>query len=685
MPLGREMREDGDGLHGLAESHLVAEQHPLLGEREPRPERLITAQGHQAVRVRQPLFPHPLGHLVGQKALGGGVGFVVGDLGEEAVVVGGTAFEVHPGGEVVLGAAQQIDAGLGAPLRYAVGLRLLDERAEFRHGGQRPLPGLAAGEQHPPAPGGGAGVRQQRGQPLRERGARLGRAPRLRSGLDEDVQRGDEGGAARFGPVGVEAYGDVLLRGLRELPGRSEHLVGGAPADARGLPQHVAPGAQHVLHGAEPARLQLVQPQPALGDIPEPGHGQPLQLLPDQLLPQWPQCLPYGVDGPLVVLGDLPGRLGQPRPPRHDLPLGPRHRSPPQCGAQGMVPLPSCARLGARVPAPAPGRPGDGSRTAPPGRHPAVAARNAETEPRIWCTSPVDGRTSRTRQVGHHSEGTLMPKDPATGHEHHRNQANRAAADADAPLGGSTSVEDDRFGTVTVLLDVRKGTVVVDGNDSPGSNFCAHTTLSSTSTSRAEILARWARHVPHHGAHGRGTPGFEVERETTVRLDERNRPEPDLLVTTAPYDPDRTWCAPEQVRLVVEVVSPSPPAGSARSSCARTRKPASPAPGASGRGGITRRARLRTRHADRPVRPRRYLPRRPGAPRTVRHQPGPRTPHAPGEERLRPLHSGRAAAQDHRNGQGPDPEAADPGRPACWPPQRRVTRYTLNRNSTTRL
>lgn len=50
--------------------------------------------------------------------------------------------------------------------------------------------------------------------------------------------------------------------------------------------------------------------------------------------------------------------------------------------------------------------------------------------------------------------------------------------------------------------------------------------------------------------------GADVEREMTIRLDERNRPEPDLLVTTASYDPDRTWYAPETVLLVVEVVSP---------------------------------------------------------------------------------------------------------------------------------
>ena len=41
-----------------------------------------------------------------------------------------------------------------------------------------------------------------------------------------------------------------------------------------------------------------------------------------------------------------------------------------------------------------------------------------------------------------------------------------------------------------------------------------------------------------------------------MRLDERNRPEPDLLVTTADHDEDRTWFTPDEVQLVVEVVSP---------------------------------------------------------------------------------------------------------------------------------
>jgi len=52
----------------------------------------------------------------------------------------------------------------------------------------------------------------------------------------------------------------------------------------------------------------------------------------------------------------------------------------------------------------------------------------------------------------------------------------------------------------------------------------------------------------------RAPAGIEVERQMTIRLDERNRPEPDLLVTSAPYAPDRTFYTPDQVLLVVEVV-----------------------------------------------------------------------------------------------------------------------------------
>ncbi|BFV56853.1 Uma2 family endonuclease [Kitasatospora sp. CMC57] len=48
----------------------------------------------------------------------------------------------------------------------------------------------------------------------------------------------------------------------------------------------------------------------------------------------------------------------------------------------------------------------------------------------------------------------------------------------------------------------------------------------------------------------------EVEREMTIRLDRLNRPEPDLLVVSAEYRKNRTWFSPDEVLLVVEVISP---------------------------------------------------------------------------------------------------------------------------------
>ncbi|MGX4689844.1 Uma2 family endonuclease [Streptomyces sp. JNUCC 63] len=58
---------------------------------------------------------------------------------------------------------------------------------------------------------------------------------------------------------------------------------------------------------------------------------------------------------------------------------------------------------------------------------------------------------------------------------------------------------------------------------------------------------------------GAGTPGglLEVFRDFTVRLDARNRPEPDLLIVRAGADtgPLDTCLAPDDVILAAEVVS----------------------------------------------------------------------------------------------------------------------------------
>ncbi|MFF2845340.1 Uma2 family endonuclease [Streptomyces sp. NPDC058001] len=61
------------------------------------------------------------------------------------------------------------------------------------------------------------------------------------------------------------------------------------------------------------------------------------------------------------------------------------------------------------------------------------------------------------------------------------------------------------------------------------------------------LAAALREQVPSH---------VRVGREMTVKLDERNRLAPDLLVTTADHDGDRTWFTPDEVRLVIEVVSP---------------------------------------------------------------------------------------------------------------------------------
>ena len=56
---------------------------------------------------------------------------------------------------------------------------------------------------------------------------------------------------------------------------------------------------------------------------------------------------------------------------------------------------------------------------------------------------------------------------------------------------------------------------------------------------------------------GQAPDHLDVMREMTVKLDPKNRPEPDILVLPleATTGPDQTWYRPEDVILAVEVVS----------------------------------------------------------------------------------------------------------------------------------
>ncbi|MGY0499674.1 Uma2 family endonuclease [Nocardia sp. FBN12] len=46
-----------------------------------------------------------------------------------------------------------------------------------------------------------------------------------------------------------------------------------------------------------------------------------------------------------------------------------------------------------------------------------------------------------------------------------------------------------------------------------------------------------------------------VEAQMTIKLNNRSRPEPDIIAARVPYSPDRTRFLPEEVDLVVEIVS----------------------------------------------------------------------------------------------------------------------------------
>jgi Uma2 family endonuclease len=52
--------------------------------------------------------------------------------------------------------------------------------------------------------------------------------------------------------------------------------------------------------------------------------------------------------------------------------------------------------------------------------------------------------------------------------------------------------------------------------------------------------------------------GWQVRQEMTIRINRRNRPEPDLVVAypNVPLDRDRTSYLPEQVALAIEIMSP---------------------------------------------------------------------------------------------------------------------------------
>ena len=87
----------GEGLDGLAEAHLVADDHPPLRQGEPGAERLVAAQGRRDEGQVKRLVADPFSHLGRKEALSG---FLVraeaGDVDEQAVVGDRAGEEVAP-------------------------------------------------------------------------------------------------------------------------------------------------------------------------------------------------------------------------------------------------------------------------------------------------------------------------------------------------------------------------------------------------------------------------------------------------------------------------------------------------------------------------------------------------------------------------------------------------------------
>jgi len=103
------------------------------------------------------------------------------------------------------------------------------------------------------------------------------------------------------------------------------------------------------------------------------------------------------------------------------------------------------------------------------------------------------------------------------------------------PPGGWTADDLDRLPPSAPRFELIDGALVMR---SPQTSF--HSRVMRRLANAIEVAA------PHH---------LWVEVEMTVRLGERQRPEPDVLVVDAPPRDDRTSYLPEEVVLVVEIVS----------------------------------------------------------------------------------------------------------------------------------
>ncbi|MEU0742674.1 Uma2 family endonuclease [Streptomyces sp. NPDC006134] len=105
------------------------------------------------------------------------------------------------------------------------------------------------------------------------------------------------------------------------------------------------------------------------------------------------------------------------------------------------------------------------------------------------------------------------------------------------PVGGWTADDLDELPNLPPHTELIDGSLVLV---SPQTRFHARALYLFESALLGQVPGEW-----------------DVIREMTVKLDKRNRPEPDVLVMRADADagPRQTWFRPEDVLIAVEVVS----------------------------------------------------------------------------------------------------------------------------------
>ena len=275
-----EVAHGGQGLHALAQAHLVAKHCPFLTEREFCAERLVPAQGCAHEReVERVLVDAPC-YLGRDEPLSGlDVGREFADLDEQPVVEDGTGLVVLPQAGIIRrsrGKCREARLEPRVQARLTHGPHQVFELAEI-------APGLfaltRAGKEHPQAAGRasrpGEDSIERRGhfiEVLVTRRGRLARHPVC-------VEFSQQPGLQRRAGVGVEAQPDALHHRAAELTGRGYDLSCSLGTDPRYLLEPCYSGGCRLADGTVASGLDEPQPEPALSGLLEPRQRKLGQLL----------------------------------------------------------------------------------------------------------------------------------------------------------------------------------------------------------------------------------------------------------------------------------------------------------------------------------------------------------------------------------------------------------------------